>query len=166
MPGSTLVNGANALVASGGGGATSTTITENGISKYAMAAIALFVIGMSLFVIMLLNTLSIINLSKESLVGGILNFCIAFGSMLCLIFSGSYTALVNAPSYHITSGTSTTVIGAATAMSIPLSTNPLFGPIITLFGIMAAVIGVISLFIFGFQLRDKRRKERKKKQDM
>lgn len=142
------------------GGPGSSAMPSVGMDKYAPAALFLFCLGIILFLVALLNIMRVVPISSGTFIGAVLNFTIAFAAVICLVFSGFYVGSVSSPSYTITSPSGVTTVGAVTASSLRLASNPLMLAIIVMFSIASGAMGGLGVYYFMFALRERGKKKR------
>jgi energy-converting hydrogenase Eha subunit C len=128
-------------------------------SHYSSVALIIFSIGLLLFILVLLFLFEVFIL-KGNFLNGIAIFSLAMISFIFLIVSGSYTQISTSTAYSINSASGNYLINSTSVSSIPLSTNQLFGIIITAISIMDAILSLISLVTFIFIVREQRRKKK------
>ena len=121
-----------------------TFFPESGLSQYASGALALFAIGLLMYISLILYAFTnMLPKSKSAKINMLLIFSLALATVAVLVFSAFYQVQLSIPPYQIASGNSITTINVQATLSTPLATSPLFGPIITLLSITATLLGLV-----------------------
>ena len=131
---------------------------ESGMSQYASGALALFAIGLLMYISLILYAFTnMLPKSKSAKINMLLIFSLALATVAVLVFSAFYQVQLSIPPYQIASGNSITTINVQATLSTPLATSPLFGPIIMLLSITATLLGlVLPAYYFIESTRRKR----------
>ena len=133
---------------------------ESGMSQYASGALALFAIGLFMYISLILYAFTnMLPKSKSAKINMLLIFSLALATVAVLVFSAFYQVQLSIPSYQIVSGNSITTINVQATLSTPLATSSFFGPIIMLLAITATLLGlVLPAYYFIESARRKRYK--------
>ncbi len=126
---------------------------------YSYVALAIFSIGLILFVILMFLVFGIIFL-KGNFTNGLIIFVLAMISLICLLLSGSYVETVSFTSYNVISPSGNYIVNNTSISTTPIATNQLFAILIFSISVVDAVLALISLLIFMFFQREKKRKEK------
>ena len=131
---------------------------ESGMSQYASGALALFAIGLFMYISLILYAFTnMLPKSKSAKINMLLIFSLALATVAVLVFSAFYQVQLSIPSYQIVSGNSITTINVQATLSTPLATSSFFGPIIMLLSITATLLGlVLPAYYFIESARRKR----------
>ena len=117
---------------------------ESGMSQYASGALALFAIGLFMYISLILYAFTnMLPKSKSAKINMLLIFSLALATVAVLVFSAFYQVQLSIPSYQIVSGNSITTINVQATLSTPLATSSFFGPIIMLLSITATLLGLV-----------------------
>ena len=117
---------------------------ESGLSQYAPGALALFAIGLLMYISLILYAFTnMLPKSKNPKINILLIFSLALATVAVLVFSAFYQVQLSIPPYQIVSGNSITTINVQAMLSTPLATSSLFGPIIMLLAITATLLGLV-----------------------
>ena len=127
------------------------------LSTYSNNATILLALGMIMFILMIINTLGIIRIGKGTFIEGIINFVLAFASLILLLFSGFYTDTLSAAQYVVNTPTNQITIKALGSLTQPLASIPLILAIVVLFGFIDAIIGGISVYLFWLAYRKEKK---------
>ena len=133
-------------------------LSELGLSQYAPGALALFAIGLLMYISLILYAFTnMLPKSKNAKINMLLIFLLALATVAVLIFSAFYQVQLSIPQYQVVSGNSITTINVQAMLSTPLATSSLFGPIIMLLSITATLLGlVLPAYYFIESTRRKR----------
>ena len=133
---------------------------ESGMSQYASGALALFAIGLLMYISLILYAFTnMLPKSKNAKINMLLIFSLALATVAVLVFSAFYQVQLMIPPYQIVSGNSITTINVQATLSTPLATSSFFGPIIMLLAITATLLGlVLPAYYFIESARRKRYK--------
>ena len=131
---------------------------ESGMSQYASGALALFAIGLLMYISLILYAFTnMLPKSKSAKINMLLIFSLALATVAVLVFSAFYQVQLSIPPYQIVSGNSITTINVQATLSTPLATSSFFGPIIMLLAITATLLGlVLPAYYFIESARRKR----------
>ena len=117
---------------------------ESGMSQYASGALALFAIGLLMYISLILYAFTnMLPKSKSAKINMLLIFSLALATVAVLVFSAFYQVQLSIPPYQIVSGNSITTINVQATLSTPLATSSFFGPIIMLLAITATLLGLV-----------------------
>ena len=133
-------------------------LPEQGQNEYARGALALFAIGMLMYIALILYAFTnMLPKSKDPKINMLFIFLMALATVAVLVFSAFYQVQLSIPSYQAVSGNSITTINVQSTLTTPLATSSLFGPIITLLSITATLLGlVLPAYYFIESTRRKR----------
>ena len=131
---------------------------ESGLSQYAPGALALFAIGLLMYISLILYAFTnMLPKSKNPKINILLIFSLALATVAVLVFSAFYQVQLSSPPYQIVSSNAITTIHVQAMLSTPLATSSLFGPIIMLLAITATLLGlVLPAYYFIESTRRKR----------
>ena len=131
---------------------------ESGMSQYASGALALFAIGLLMYISLILYAFTnMLPKSKSAKINMLLIFSLALATVAVLVFSAFYQVQLSIPPYQVVSGNSITTINVQATLSTPLATSSFFGPIIMLLAITATLLGlVLPAYYFIESARRKR----------
>ena len=119
-------------------------LPEYGQNEYAGGALILFAIGLLMYISMILYAFTnMLPRSKNPTINMLFLFSLGLTTVAVLVFSAFYQVQLSIPPYQVISGNSTATIQVHTILSIPLATSPLFGPIIMLLSITAALLSLV-----------------------
>ena len=119
-------------------------LPEYGQNEYAGGALILFAIGLLMYISMILYAFTnMLPKSKNPTINMLFLFSLGLTTVAVLIFSAFYQVQLSIPPYQIISGNSTATIQVHTIRSIPLAKSTLFGPIIMLLSITAALLSLV-----------------------
>ena len=117
---------------------------ESGLSQYATGALALFAIGLLMYISLILYAFTdMLPKSKNARINMLFIFSLALATVAVLIFSAFYQVQLSIPPYQVVSGNSIMTISVQATLSTPLATSSFFGPIITLLSITATLLGLV-----------------------
>ena len=133
-------------------------LPEQGQSEYAGGALALFAVGLLMYIFLVLYAFTdIFQKLRDPKTNMLLIFITALTTVAVLVFSAFYQVQLSIPPYQVTSGGSTTTIAIQSSLTTPLAASSLFGPIITLLSITATLLGlVLPAYYFIESARRKR----------